>query len=234
MDDRQRRRAQPVQQRLVLAVRLADLDAVDARVLVDGHVARVEDLDHGREPELAPGLDDQAEPLLERLGVRGAEPLPAAVRARAVLDHAAAERVPARLLHQAGGLHDLRLALDRARARDEAELVAPAHHVADRDRLVDRTVGRALLRRALVGARDGDQLLDAGELLDLPYRERRDVAVHADQRDLLADHLAGLEAEAVELVLDRRDLVAGRVASHLDQHGVSPLAGGLAGGGSLQ
>src|SRR5439155_1089603 len=93
---------------------------------VAGQAGGVEDLDHGREPELAPGPDDQAEPLLERLGVRGAEPLPAAVRARAVLDHAAAERVPARLLHQAGGLHDLRFALDRARARDEAELVAPA------------------------------------------------------------------------------------------------------------
>ena len=85
--------AQAVQQRLVLAVRLADLEAVDARVLVDGDVGRIEDLDDGRQVERAPRLHDQLEALLQRLGVRRAEALPAAVRARAVLDHAAAERV---------------------------------------------------------------------------------------------------------------------------------------------
>jgi hypothetical protein len=233
VDDRERGRAEPVQQRLVLAVRLADLDAIDARVLVDGDVGGVEDLDDGREPELAARLHDQPEPLSEGLGVGRAEPFPAAVRARAVLDDAAAEALPPRLLHHARGLDDLRLALDRARPRDEDEVVTAADDVADPHGLVEWSIRRTLLRDALVRARDRDQLLDARELRDLPHRQAGDVAVDADQRDLLAHHLAGLEAEAVELLLDRDDLLAGRVPAHLDEHLCVSFRRGLAGRGSL-
>src|SRR5207253_4027053 len=155
-----------VQQRLVLAVRLTHLEAVDAGVLVDRHVTRIEDLDHRRQPELATGLDDEREPPLEGLGVRRAEPFPAAVGARPVLDDPAAQALAARLLHHAGRLDDLRLALDRARAGDDDELVPAADDGADRDGLVDGLVGRPLLRRALVRLGDGDELLDARELLD--------------------------------------------------------------------
>src|SRR5581483_9781226 len=211
-------RAETVLQRLVLAVRLADLEAVDAGVLVDGDVAGIEDLDDGRQPERLARLDDEAEAFLQRIGVGRAEPFPAAVRARAVLDDAAAEALCAGFLHQARRLHHLRFALDRARPGDEDEVVTAADDVPDLDRLVDRPLGRPLLRHALVGARDRDQLLDAGELLDLADRELRDVAVDADERDLLADHLPGLEAETVELLLDGRDLVRRRVPPHFDQH----------------
>jgi hypothetical protein len=53
VDHRQRRRAERVQERLVLRVRLADLQAVDAGVLVDAEVGLVEDLDDRRQVERA-------------------------------------------------------------------------------------------------------------------------------------------------------------------------------------
>src|SRR5262249_19565946 len=104
------------------------------------------------------------------------------------------------------------------RPGDEDEVVPAAHHVADRDRVEDAVPGSALLGHAFVGARDGNQLLDARQLRDLALRELRDVAVHADQRDLLTLELAGLEPEVVELTLDGGDLVGRRVAAHLDEH----------------
>src|SRR5439155_9896357 len=93
----------------------------------------------------------------------------------------------------------------------------------DRHGLVDGLIGRSLLRRPLVGLGDGDELLDAGELLDLADRQTRDVAVDADQGDLGTDQLPGLVAETGELLLDRRDLVPGRVRPHLDEHGFAGL-----------
>src|SRR5262249_47539098 len=134
-------------------------------------------------------------------------------------------------LHHARRLDDLLLALDRARPGDEDEVVAAARDVPDRDGLVERPVGRPLLRDPLVRAPDRDQLLDASELRDLADRELRDVAVDADQRDLLADHLSGVEAEAVELLLDRGNLLAGRVPAHLDEHRASPSAAAWPAGG---
>src|SRR4030095_3925249 len=166
---------------------------------------------------------DQLESLAERLAVGCAEALPAAVRARAILDDAAAQRLAARPLHHAGGFHDLPLAFDRTGAGDEHEVVAAARDVTDVDGVEDPVPRRPLLRHALVGARDGDELFDPGQLRDLALRQLRDVAVDADQRDLLAFELAGLEAEIVQLPLDGGDLVRRGVAAHLDEHGAHAI-----------
>src|SRR5215472_8915538 len=117
--------------RLVLAVRLADLQAVDAGVLVALEIGGIEDLDHRRQRELATRAHDELQALAERLSVGRAEPFPAAVRARAILDDAAAQRLTACRLHHAGGFHDLPLALHRARSGDENQIVAAAENVAD-------------------------------------------------------------------------------------------------------
>ncbi len=105
-----------------LRVRLADLDAVDARVLVERHVGGIEDLDDRRQPERAPGLDDEREPAAERVRVadapRPSQPLYGLERYLTTPPRSAHA---AGLLHQAGRLHDLRLALDRARAGDDRQ-----------------------------------------------------------------------------------------------------------------
>src|SRR5439155_1582407 len=129
-----------------------------------------------------------------------------------------------RLLPQPGAFHDLGLALDRARPRDHHELVPATDDAADLHRLVDPSIGWSLLRRALVGPRDRDQLLDPRELLDLADGERGDVPVHADEGDLRADHLAGLEAEPVELLLDGR-VLGGAVAPGVQALGLSSQPG---------
>src|SRR5262249_48051179 len=207
-----------VEQRLVLGVGLADLDAIDAGVLVDRDVGGVEDLDDRRQAERASGLDDQLEALAQRVRVGCAEPLPAAAPARAGLDHSAPQRLAARLLHHAGRLHDLRLALDRAGPRDDHQLVPAAYHRSDLHRLVDRFLRGTLLCDPLVRAGDRDELVDAGHLLELARRQPGDVAVHADQRDLLADHLPDLEAEIDDAMLYGIDLIAAGIAAHLDEH----------------
>ncbi len=172
VDDRQRGVAQAIQQRLVLAVRLADLQAVHAGVLVDRHVGGIEDLDHRRQAELASRPHDQLEAAPQRLVIRRAETFPAAVRARAILDHAAAQAARTRLPHHARGFHDLRLALDRARSGDDHEVVAAAGDVADLDLRMDAIERVALLRRALVGARDGDQRSTPGSCSISPCGKR--------------------------------------------------------------
>src|SRR5262249_166350 len=190
----------------------------DAGVLVALDVRLIEDLHDGGQAELPSRPHDQLEALAQRLAVGGAESLPAAVGTGAVLDDASPERPAPRLLHHAGGVHDLPLALHRARPRDEHQIVAAARDLADPHRLEDWTPGTSLLRDALVGARDRDDLLDARQLRDLALRQLGDVAVDADQGDLLTLQLPGLEAEVVQLALDGLYLVCRGVASHLDQH----------------
>src|SRR4030095_1833111 len=97
---------------------------------------------------------DQLEPPAQRLAVGRTETLPPAVGTRPVLHDSAAQRLAAGLLHHAGGVHDLPLALARAGPRDEDEVVAAAHHVADRDRVEDAVPRRPLLGDPFVGARD--------------------------------------------------------------------------------
>src|SRR5947208_1672272 len=128
----------------------------------------------------------------------------------------------------------LRSSLDGARAGGDYACALSAAGGADRDGLVDGLVGRPLLRRALVRLGDGDELLDARELLDLALRQARDVAVDADQGDLGADELPGLVAQTVKLPLDRGDLVLGRVRPHLDEHGLLVSFATFVGGALLQ
>ncbi len=226
------RLAQAVQERLVLAVRLADLETRDARVFVDGNVRGVEDLDHRRHVELASRLHDQLETAAQRLVIARPEPFPPAVGAGAVLHDATAETVRAGFPHHPRRLHDLRLAFDRARAGDDGELVAARHDRADRDRGANRVEGVPLLRGTLIRPRDGDQALDPGHLRQLLLREPENVAVDTDQRHLLADHLAGFVAEGVELRLDRRDLGVRGNGGHLDDHGETSAAESRSRGGA--
>src|SRR5262249_28622371 len=219
VDHGEPRVAQAAPEGLGHPVRLAALQALDAGILVALDVGLIEDLDDGRELELAPRAHDELESPAQGLAVGGAEALPAAVGTRAILDHAAAKRLAARLLHHASGIHDLALALDRARTRDEHQLVRTARQLARPDGLETGLLRRALLRRPLVGARDGDELLDTGQFGDLALGQLRDVAVDPDQRDLLALELPGLEAEVVKLALDGPDLVRRGVTPHLHEHG---------------
>src|SRR5262249_47501292 len=97
VDHGQPRAAQAVEECLVLAVGLADLQAVDAGILVAPDVGLIEDLDDGGKPELAPRAHDELESPAQGLAVGGAEALPSTVWARAILDDAAPQRLAARL-----------------------------------------------------------------------------------------------------------------------------------------
>ena len=103
------------EQRVVLHVARAELDHVgDLDDRLD--VARVHQLGDDRQPGLRLGLGEQAQALLAQ-ALEG-------VRARARLVGAAAEQARAAGRDRARGGHDLVARLDRARAGDEAEVVA--------------------------------------------------------------------------------------------------------------
>ena len=131
---------------------------------------RVEHLDHRRQTELLARLNNEFETIAQGFSRAGTDSLPAAIGTGTVLHHSPAQGLGASLFDDAGRLHDLRLALDRARASDYRELIAADLDVTDTDGVVNQVTENALLRRAFVGTRDGNQALNAAHLLDFARR----------------------------------------------------------------
>jgi hypothetical protein len=109
--------------------------------------------------------------------------------------------------------------LDRARAADHHDPVAADVHAADRDH---RVVRFRLPADELVGMRDRDDLLDAGEVLENERIRLAAVAGNADRGAERAGDRVGAEPQPFDVADDGFDLFGPRRGFHDDEHADSP------------
>src|SRR5258706_9745165 len=202
------RLAELLQQREVLHVARADLQAVGVlRDELDG--LRVQDFGDDREAGLLPhaGEDFQAR-LAEALEGIGGRPR---------LERAAPVERRARLADRVADLDRLGQRLDRAGAGDDHDRGSAHGHAPDRD---DRVLALGLPGDQLVGRRDRDDLGDARQVLEGARLDRTAVAGDADRRALRSRDGVGREPQALDGFDDAPDVLRGGRRIHDDEHRV--------------
>ncbi len=195
------------EQRVVLHVARADLDHVgDLDHVVD--VAHVHQLGDDRQPGLLLRLLQQPQPL-------DPEALEA-VRRGARLVGAAAQHRRAVLGDHARRLQRLLAALDRARAGDQAEVVAADPPAVDLDH---GPLALLELRRGeLVRLQDRDQVVDPVVALEPERGDPVAVADRPDHGQQLALREVGRTADLLDSLDDVGDLLLRRPLFHHDHH----------------
>jgi hypothetical protein len=174
-------------------------------------IAHVHQLGDDRKARLGLGLGEQPQPLL-------AQPLEGVGRG-ARLVGAAAQQGCAGIAHHACGLERLLARLDRARARDQGE-VLPADLAALDVQHGALAVGD-LRRGELVGLEDRDHPVHARLALEAETLDGHvllDVADRADHGHARAPAAMGERAGALDLLNDGADLLVGRGLLHHDHH----------------